>query len=109
MLEQAQIIAERRPFDRIFDVALLLARLLLHPIIERAHRPALTHYFERYTLAKGALAKPIDQKGFRRPAGHVKKAGRDGEAIGVNPLAGSRRTRRPGIDNPIALDADIAR
>src|SRR4030095_15974622 len=96
MLEQAQIIAERRPFDRIFDVALLLDRLLLHPIIERAHRPALTHYFERYALAKVALTKPIDQKGFRRPTEHVDEAGRDGEAIGVDHLAGSRRASRAG-------------
>ena len=32
-LDQAQIIAQRRPLDRIFEIALLLDRLRLHPVV----------------------------------------------------------------------------
>ena len=107
-LDVLEILAERGPLDRKLDVALLLDRERFHGLVERAHRPAFAHHFQRHALAQIALPARVDEHRFGRPAEHVDEAWRDREPARVDDLRGGRRAWRAGIENSIARDGDIA-
>src|SRR6185312_3195036 len=54
LLEIFEILAERGPADRIFDVALSLEVEPLHLVVPWAHGIAFAHDFERYALDRVA-------------------------------------------------------
>ena len=108
VLEEIEIVAKRGPFDRIFDVTLLLDRQRLHLVVERAHRPAFAHHFQRDPLAQLALPARVDEQRFIRPAQHVDEARRDRKSVRVDHSRRGRFLRWPGVNDSIAADADIA-
>ena len=84
LLQIAQIFRERVPLDLVFDVALLAAHPLLHPVVQRPHRHAFAHDFGRDALANLTLRTPILDERFGRPRKHVDEAGRDRHPFGVD-------------------------
>src|SRR3546814_5288726 len=57
--QEFEVFTERGPFDRVTDVALLLQRIGLHRVVERAHRPALAEDLQGYALLR------VDRKSTR--------------------------------------------
>ena len=109
LLEQRQVLAERRPFDRVLDVALLGEQLLLHRRRERAHGEALAHDLQRHALAQLALSAAVDEQRLGRPRQHVDEAGRHGLARRVDLAPRAARRLRTHVGDAVTLDRDLAR
>ena len=84
-LEVLEILAERRPLDRVPEQR-LSGDLFLHLVRERPHREALAHHLERHALPNIALSAPVLEQRLGRPAEHVDEPGCDGEPTGVELL-----------------------
>ena len=105
--EVIEIVAERRPFDIEFDVALTFVHLLFHRVVERTHRFALAHNLKRDALANAALRTAVLDERFVGLTEHVDEAGRDGEPAGVNFSFAARVGRFADRHDAVAVDGHI--
>ena len=108
LLQIFEILGERRPADRIFDVALPLHRERFHVRRERAHRIAFAHDFESDALRRVAQPAAVGDQALGRPAQHVDEAGRDRFAGRVHDPRRAAGRMRPDIDDLVALQRDVA-
>ena len=99
--------AEGRPFHRVFDIALAFDHLLFHRLVERPHRFAFAHDFERHALANIALRTAILHERFSRPTQHIDEAGRDVEAFGVDFRFASGVVQLTDRRDAVAIDCDV--
>src|SRR4029079_5102229 len=103
-----EILAERGPADRIFDVGLALDDAPLHLRVPRAHGIAFAHPLQSHALHGFAKPGAVGDQAFLRLAQHVDEAGRDGLAGSIDHSRGTSRLVRPDIDDLVALDRDVA-
>ena len=92
LLQRGQILAQRRPADLVFDIVLPQRAQPLHLRVERAHRRAFAHDFQRHALADVTLRAAVDQQAFGRPAQHVDEARRNRLALHVGDAGAARHT-----------------
>ncbi len=109
MLHQViQILSQRGPLHRVFDVALLFPHPLFHRVVERSHRGAFAKNFQRHALANAALRVPILDKRFVRPTEHIDEAGGNGEAPCVDFFFAMRALQFSDGSNILAVDRNIS-
>ena len=103
-----EVFGQGGPLDVELDVALLLEHLLLHFLVQRAHRSAFAKHLEGDALPDVALRPAIVEERFGGPAEHVDEAGSNGEAGGINLRPAARVFQGAHHDNLVALDGHIA-
>ena len=106
-LKVFEILGERRPFYRIFDVAFALEREPPHPGRKRSHGIALAEHLQSDALPSVAHPAPVGDQAFDRPAKHVDEARRDSLAGSVDRSSCMARRVRSDIDNSVALQRDV--
>jgi hypothetical protein len=77
LLQELEVLAQRRPGDVVLDVGLAFLRELLHLVVPRPERVAFAEHFERDALPQIALRLAVDDQRLDGPAQHVDEAGRD--------------------------------
>ena len=102
-----EVLAQRRPFDRVFDIGLALDHLLLHRAIERPHGFAFAHDFERDALANIALRLAILEECFSRPTEQVDESRRDREPFGVDFHFATRVGQLANRRDAVTIDRDV--
>ncbi len=102
-----EIIAKARPRNVEPDVALLLQALGAHGVGQGAHRPALAEDFKRHALKEVALAAPVLDQRFGRPAQYIDEPRRDRPALRVDDRFGGRFAEIADRRDAVALDRDI--
>ena len=93
LLEELEILRERRPRDVVLDRTLLALPADPHLVGERAHRRSLAEDLGRHALPDVALRAPILDQRLGGPRQHVDEAGRDREAGGVDDRTRCTRDR----------------
>ena len=93
-LQRGQILTQRRPGDGELDIVLPRRAEPFHFGIERPHRIAFAHDFQRHALADIALRAAVDQQAFGRPAQHVDEARRNRLALHITHRRALGYTRR---------------
>ena len=82
--------------------------LLLHRVVQRAHRLALADHLERDALADVALGAAVVDERLVGPAQHVDEAGRDGQARGVDLRGAAAGAHVADRRDAVAVDRDVA-
>ena len=90
-LQRLQVTTERGPVDVVGVVALLLAQLVLHRLVERPARLTLAEDLQRHALLDVAHPASVDDQRLGGPGQHVDEAGSDGLAGGVDLRGRARR------------------
>ena len=105
--EPLQVLSERRPLDRVADVALGLELPFLHGLAERSHRRSLAEHLQGHTLPDVALSETVLDQRLIGPREHVDEARRHGEARRVDLGRAHRAPQVSDRGDPVALDPDV--
>ena len=84
MLQPVEILAERRPLDRVPDVGLVVAELLLHGRRKWPHRLPFAEDLRGHSLLRVGESAAISDERLLRLAHDVDESGGDGEAVDVD-------------------------
>ena len=106
-LQRLQVTTERGPVDVVGVVALLLAHLVLHRLVERPARFTLAEDLQGHALLDVAHPPSVDDQRLGGPGQHVYEAGSDGLAGGIDLRGRARRGEIAERHDPVGADADV--